>query len=154
MGKGAGKGEAGYPLLAADGAVVQMKDDPSQSVKRSFNFCAGPAMLDSDAMLSMCSQFADYQGTGIGLIEMSQRDKGGPVQTIISGAVENIRKLLSVPDNYNILLFQVCLIRHASIPHNHSKRQCRYNAHKSRHWSKLTSYCCRVVHMVSLLQSR
>eukprot|EP00892_Ulva_mutabilis_P010776 jgi/Ulvmu1/8070/UM004_0307.1 len=106
MGKGAGKGEAGYPLLGADGAVVQLADGSVHAVKRSFNFCAGPAMLDSDAMLNMWKSFCDFQGTGVSLIEMSQRDKGGPVQTIISAAVENIRTLLSVPDNYKILLFQ------------------------------------------------
>jgi len=107
MGKGAGKGEAGYPLLGADGAVVQLADGSVHAVKRSFNFCAGPAMLDSDAMLNMWKSFCDFQGTGVSLIEMSQRDKGGPVQTIIAAAVENIRSLLSVPDNYKILLFQV-----------------------------------------------
>lgn len=64
-------------------------------------------MLDSDAMVTMWKSFCDFQGTGVSLIEMSQRDKGGPVQTIISAAVENIRLLLSVPDNYKILLFQV-----------------------------------------------
>jgi hypothetical protein len=105
MGKGAGVNlpvdQTGMEsdLMCSDGGFLP--------VKRSFNFCAGPAMLDSDAMATMWRDFCSWQGSGVSLIEMSQRDKGGPVQTMISDAVGNIRKLLSVPANYKILLFQV-----------------------------------------------
>jgi phosphoserine aminotransferase len=103
MGKGAAQGQ----LLDGNGPARLRSDGSLHCVKRSFNFCAGPAMLDSEAMFSMWSQFCSWQGSGVSLIEMSQRDKDGPVQTMISEAVRNIRKLLSVPSNYKILLFQV-----------------------------------------------
>ena len=64
-------------------------------------------MLDSDAMFEMYRSFLSFQGSGVSLIEMSQRNKGGPVQTLIAAATGNIRELLSVPSNYKILLFQV-----------------------------------------------
>lgn len=104
MGKGAG---VNLPVdQTRMESAVMCSEGSFLPVKRSFNFCAGPAMLDSDAMATMWRDFCSWQGSGVSLIEMSQRDKGGPVQTMIADAVGNIRKLLSVPDNYKILLFQ------------------------------------------------
>jgi phosphoserine aminotransferase len=110
MGKGAGGGGSGPVVLTArpDSPKFKINGCIENSVKRSFNFCAGPAMLDSDALVSIWKDFLSWQGSGVSLIEMSQRDKGGPVQTIISEATDNIRNLLKVPKNYRILLFQVC----------------------------------------------
>lgn len=105
MGKGAG---VNLPVdQTGMESAVMCSEGSFLPVKRSFNFCAGPAMLDSDAMVTMWRDFCSWQGSGVSLIEMSQRDKGGPVQTMITDAVGNIRKLLSVPSNYKILLFQV-----------------------------------------------
>jgi hypothetical protein len=111
MGKGAGGGGSGFVVLTAepDSPDIKGNHDIAHSIKRSFNFCAGPAMLDSDALVSIWREFLSWRGSGVSLIEMSQRDKGGPVQTMISEATHNIRSLLKVPKNYKILLFQVCL---------------------------------------------
>jgi phosphoserine aminotransferase len=102
-----GKGSAGFPAVACDDPAVQLPDGSFYNVNRSFNFCAGPAMLDTAVMRSMATDFLSFQGSGVSLIEMSQRDTKGPVQTMFSDAVNNIRRLLSVPDDYEILLFQV-----------------------------------------------
>lgn len=106
MGKGAGVNLAVNQSMVERNTVYS--DENVNPFKRSFNFCAGPAMLDSSAMATMWRDFCSWQGSGVSLIEMSQREKDGPVQTLISDAVGNIRKLLSVPRNYKILLFQVC----------------------------------------------
>lgn len=105
MGKGAGKGSAATvaPALAGLGGGI---DGDLMPLKRSHNFCAGPAMLDNDAMLVMWKDFLSWQGSGVSIIEMSQRDIGGPVQNMIQRACDNIRQLLRVPSNYKILLFQ------------------------------------------------
>lgn len=39
--------------------------------------------------------------------EMSQRDPGGPVQSCIARAEANLKMLLDIPDNYQVLFFQV-----------------------------------------------
>jgi hypothetical protein len=111
MGKGGGKGSAGLVVprvVTHDGcAKFELADGTTCPVKRSHNFCAGPAMLDSAAMFSMWADFLSWQDSGVSLIEMSQRDVGGPVQTVVADAADNIRKLLAVPSNYRTLLFQV-----------------------------------------------
>jgi hypothetical protein len=112
MGKGGmGKGSAGVvvPGVGAHDACAKIgvPEGVPCPVKRSHNFCAGPAMLDSAAMVSMWTEFLSWQDSGVSLIEMSQRDVGGPVQTMVADAADNIRKLLDVPRNYRILLFQV-----------------------------------------------
>jgi hypothetical protein len=141
MGKGAGVNlpvdQTGMQsaLLCSDGSFLP--------VKRSFNFCAGPAMLDSDAMATMWRDFCSWQGSGVSLIEMSQRDKGGPVQTMISDAVGNIRKLLSVPSNYKILLFQVRTGRFKVL---------KFSA--STLLGLIVFICCREVRMDSLQRFR
>jgi phosphoserine aminotransferase len=97
-----GKGSAGVIAMPTSHVV----DDNNLPLKRAFNFCAGPAMLDSSAMQQMQTEFLSWQQSGISLIEMSQRDTDGPVQKLIAAAIGNIRELLAVPANYRILLFQ------------------------------------------------
>lgn len=104
-----GKGSAGLPLAGL--STVARPDDLAP--KRAYNFCAGPAMLDSSAMVSLWSDFMSFEGSGMSICEMSQRDTGGPVQSMIHTACDNIRSLLHVPANYKILLFQV---RRAQLP--------------------------------------
>eukprot|EP00004_Rigifila_ramosa_P026846 TRINITY_DN8519_c0_g1_i1.p1 TRINITY_DN8519_c0_g1~~TRINITY_DN8519_c0_g1_i1.p1 ORF type:complete len:419 (+),score=102.21 TRINITY_DN8519_c0_g1_i1:83-1258(+) len=69
---------------------------------RSHNFSAGPACMPLEVMRRAQAEFTNYQGTGIGMMEMSHRDKDGPFQTTMTTATNTIRKLLSVPDNYHI----------------------------------------------------
>ena len=88
------------PETSADGAA-------RREVKRSHNFCAGPAMIETDAMRELETDLLSWRGSGRSLIEMSQREKDGPVQTVIAEATANLRKLLAVPSNYRVLLFQV-----------------------------------------------
>ena len=73
---------------------------------RAHNYSAGAAGLDTDVMLDIQAEFLNYKGTGMGIHEMSQRDPGGPVQTVVQGAEDNLRELLDVPDNYKVLFFQ------------------------------------------------
>jgi phosphoserine aminotransferase len=42
----------------------------------------------------------------VGIMEMSHRDAGGPVQRSIIRAEELFRQLLSIPDDYHVLFFQ------------------------------------------------
>ena len=79
----------------------------STEAKRVFNFSAGPAGIDSQALESVQNEFMNYNNCGMGMIEMSHRDKNGPVQEMIRECSNTIRKLLHVPSNFHIF-FMVC----------------------------------------------
>jgi len=80
----------------------QMKDAKSQ--KRAFNFSAGPSCISDKVMCRAQNEFCSYQGSGMGIFEMSHRQHGGPVQNLIQELCTLIRKVLSVPNNYQVLL--------------------------------------------------
>ena len=71
-----------------------------KSIKRAYNFSAGPASLPLQPLLTMQKELPDC-GVGAGIIELSHRDKNGPVQTSVRRAAENIKKLLDVPDTHD-----------------------------------------------------
>ncbi len=68
---------------------------------RIFNFFAGPATLPLPVLERAQNDFVDYQGIGMSLIETSHRSK--EYDAIHNAAVDGIRNLLSVPDNYSII---------------------------------------------------
>ena len=74
-----------------------------KSIKRAYNFSAGPASIPLQPLLTMQKELPDC-GVGAGIIELSHRDKNGPVQTSVRRAAENIKKLLEVPDTHEVLL--------------------------------------------------
>ncbi len=74
------------------------------TTKNVYNFNAGPGMLPQPVMKQAQEEFCNYQGTGMSIMEMSHR---GPIYSEVhNGAIENIKKLLAVPDNYEVLLLQ------------------------------------------------
>lgn len=79
--------------------------DPIVNPIRCFNFSAGPACVPTDVMKKIQKNFVSWEDTGMGFIEMSHRDAGGPVQKAIVNGANLIRKLMNVPENYHILFF-------------------------------------------------
>ncbi len=68
---------------------------------RVYNFSAGPATLPVEVLEKAQKDLVDYQGNGMSVMEMSHRS---PEYTaIFNGAIENLKSLMSVPDNYKIL---------------------------------------------------
>lgn len=76
---------------------------PALAAKRAYNFSAGPAAIPIEPLMAMQRELPDC-GRGAGIIELSHRDKDGPVQTTVRRAAENIRSLLEVPDTHEVLL--------------------------------------------------
>mmetsp|Transcript_14862 Transcript_14862/g.37783 ORF Transcript_14862/g.37783 Transcript_14862/m.37783 type:complete len:449 (+) Transcript_14862:451-1797(+) len=74
--------------------------------RRVANFCAGPAAISDAVLLSLRDELMSFEGTGMGLIEHSHRDVGGPVQTCMKETCDLIRTILKVPENYEILIMQ------------------------------------------------
>ncbi|NLZ63410.1 MAG: 3-phosphoserine/phosphohydroxythreonine transaminase [Lentisphaerae bacterium] len=82
-----------------------------------YNFNAGPAALPKPVLLQAQSEFVDYRGCGYGIIEESHR---APLfEEIITAAEANVRRLLSIDDDYEVLFLQGgASLQFAMIPMN------------------------------------
>ena len=69
-----------------------------------YNFNAGPAVLPSVVMERAQKEFCDYQGSGCGVMEHSHRNK--LFDAILAKASGNIREIMNVPENYDIVYIQ------------------------------------------------
>ncbi len=72
--------------------------------KRVFNFSAGPGVLPLDVLKEAQEDFLSYKGHGLNVMEMSHRSK--VYDDIFNSAKEDLRKLLDINDNYEILFLQ------------------------------------------------
>ena len=73
-------------------------------MERVFNFSAGPAMLPVQVLEEAAAEMLNYNGTGMGVMEMSHRSKA--YQQIIDEAEADLRELMNIPDNYRVLFLQ------------------------------------------------
>ncbi len=71
---------------------------------RVYNFCAGPAALPEKVLERASSEMLDWQGKGLSIMEMSHRS---PEYVLVAKKAEqDLRDLLSVPENYKVLFMQ------------------------------------------------
>lgn len=75
-----------------------------QTLKRVFNFSAGPATLPLPVLQQAQAELLDYHGTGMSLMEMSHRSK--EFEAVMKQTDADLRSLLSIPDNYKVLFLQ------------------------------------------------
>ncbi len=73
-------------------------------MKRVFNFSAGPAMLPEEVLREAQADMLDYKGSGMSVMEMSHRS--AEFKEIIETAEQDLRDLLSIPENYQVLFLQ------------------------------------------------
>jgi phosphoserine aminotransferase len=71
---------------------------------RPFNFSAGPAALPEAVLEKAASEMLNWQGSGMGVMEMSHRGK--EFISIYERAEANLRALLAVPAQFKILFMQ------------------------------------------------
>jgi phosphoserine aminotransferase len=71
---------------------------------RIHNFSAGPAVLPLSVVDELREALPNLEGTGLGLMEMSHRSE--TFEAIIGSAVARLRRVLSLPDDYEVLLLQ------------------------------------------------
>lgn len=69
---------------------------------RIFNFSAGPCTLPLAALEKAQKEFLDYQCSGMSIIEQSHRGKG--YDEVHNAAIQNLKFLLQVPDEFSILM--------------------------------------------------
>ncbi len=72
--------------------------------KRIYNFSAGPAGLPVEVLEKAQSELLSFNGIGMSIMEISHRSK--PFDEVIERAKSGLRKLLSIPENYQILFLQ------------------------------------------------
>ncbi len=73
-------------------------------MSRVYNFSAGPAVLPEEVLREAAEEMLDYRGTGMSVMEMSHRSKA--FQEIIDTAETDLRELMDIPDNYEVLFLQ------------------------------------------------
>ena len=73
-------------------------------MSRVFNFCAGPAALPTAVLEKASGEMLDWQGKGLSVMEMSHRS--AEYVSIATQAEQDLRDLLSIPDNYKVLFMQ------------------------------------------------
>ena len=72
--------------------------------ERIYNFSAGPAILPVEVLEKAKSELLSLDGIGMSVMEISHRSKH--FAPILEGAVNGIRELLNVPENYKVLFLQ------------------------------------------------
>ncbi|MCB0533636.1 MAG: 3-phosphoserine/phosphohydroxythreonine transaminase [Lewinellaceae bacterium] len=68
---------------------------------KKYNFSAGPAILPASVLKEAAKGVVNYQGSGLGLIELSHR--GSEFSAVIEEATALMRELLELPDGYHVL---------------------------------------------------
>ena len=82
-----------------------------------YNFSAGPAVLPKEVLEQAAAEMMNWHGSGMSVMEMSHR--GPEFMSILAAAQRDLRELLAVPDNYQILFMQGgALAENAIVPLN------------------------------------
>ncbi len=71
---------------------------------RVYNFSAGPSMLPLEVLEKAAKEMTEYGTSGQSVMEMSHRSK--EYGAIIESAESLLRKVLSIPENYEVLFLQ------------------------------------------------
>ncbi len=80
--------------------AVSLKEE----AMRAHNFNAGPSTLPTEVLEKVKNELLDYEGTGISVMEMSHRSP--EFSDILASAKKNLKDLLNINDNYEILFLQ------------------------------------------------
>ena len=73
-------------------------------MNRVFNFSAGPSMLPLEILQQAAAEMTDYHGCGMSVMEMSHRSQ--EFKEIIETAESDLRDLMNIPENYEVLFLQ------------------------------------------------
>lgn len=74
------------------------------TVKRVFNFNAGPASLPLPVLECIREELLDWRGSGMSVMEMSHRSP--EFESINAAAEQKLRSLLAIPDDYAVIFLQ------------------------------------------------
>ncbi|KAF9911255.1 hypothetical protein BX616_010634 [Lobosporangium transversale] len=74
------------------------------TIPQKWNFGAGPAMIPRPVLERAQAEFLNYEDTGVSLMELSHRSE--TYENLNNRAQQQLRQLLSIPENYKILFMQ------------------------------------------------
>jgi phosphoserine aminotransferase len=104
-------------------------------VSRIFNFSAGPAALPEDVLSQVQAEMVEWNGQGASVMELSHRGK--PFMAVAEQAEQDLRDLMSIPDNYKVLFLQGgATMQFSAIPLNLLGDKTSANYAHTGHWSK------------------
>ncbi|MDF1760759.1 MAG: 3-phosphoserine/phosphohydroxythreonine transaminase [Coxiellaceae bacterium] len=102
---------------------------------RVFNFSPGPAMIPDEVMHQAHKEFLDYQGLGYSVNEMSHRSSA--FVDIRDRVEQDLRDLLSIPDNYQVLMMQGgATLQYSAVPLNLLNGNTKAAYLQTGSWSK------------------
>jgi phosphoserine aminotransferase len=94
--------------LIAKGIVIvtspSVATKSGATVKRAFNFNAGPGALPVPVLDRIREELFDWRGSGMSVMEMSHRSK--EFEGIIAEAEQRLRRLLAISDEYAVIFLQ------------------------------------------------
>ena len=73
-------------------------------MSRIYNFNAGPAVLPLEVLEQASAELVEFKGTGMSIMEHSHRGKD--YEAVHVEAIDSVRKLLGLGDNYAVLFLQ------------------------------------------------
>ncbi len=105
-------------------------------MSRAYNFSAGPATLPEPVLRQARDEMLDWHGAGASIVELSHR--GPEFMQVAAEAAEDLRTLLSIPDDY-VVLFPAggATTQQALIPLNFAKAGQRADYVLTGHWGKV-----------------
>lgn len=99
-----------------------------------YNFSAGPAMMPPEVMKEAQQEFLDYHGSGMSVMELNHRSI--LFNQIVREAEEDLKSLLKMPDNYEVLFLQGgASLQFSAIPMNLMKKR-KAGFIITGHWAK------------------
>ncbi len=91
-------------------------------MRHTYNFSAGPAVLPETVLQEAADEMMNYKGSGMSVMEISHRS--ALFQSIIDEAEYNLRTLMGIPDDYDVLFLQGgTSLQFAMIPMNFMRNQ-------------------------------
>lgn len=73
-------------------------------MSRVYNFSAGPSMMPKWVLKRAAAELLEYGNSGQSVMEMSHRSS--EYQAIIEDCEQRLRRVMEIPDNYNVLFLQ------------------------------------------------
>jgi phosphoserine aminotransferase len=104
-------------------------------MSRVFNFSAGPAMLPEAVLQQAQQEILDWHASGMSVMEMSHRGK--EFMSIATQAEADLRELLAIPENYQVLFLQGgASSQFGMVPMNLTRNNRKVDYINTGSWSK------------------